>query len=117
MTQSGAIMPTNNYHYLILLKIKKPMIDNNRKYERTEVVVDVQLSFGDAITTIAQTHDVSEGGMFLKLDDTSPFPLGDMVIVHFKDPLNNNADTTKDAAIVRVADHGIALAYVDFLAF
>ena len=93
------------------------MVDNNRKYERTEIEVDVELSFGDSISTIAKTHDVSEGGMFMKLDDTSRFPLGDMVIVHFKDPLNSNQDTTKDAAIVRVADHGIAIAYVDLLAF
>ena len=93
------------------------MVDNNRKYERTEIQVDVELSFGTSITTMAKTHDVSEGGMFLSLDDTSPFPLGDMVIVRFQDPLHDNLDTTKDAAIVRVADHGIAIAYVDLLAF
>ena len=93
------------------------MVENHRKYERTEIEVDVELSFGESITVHAKTHDVSEGGMFLKLDDSSQFPLGDMVIVRFKDPLNNNQDTTKDAAIVRVADHGIAIAYVDLLAF
>ena len=93
------------------------MVENHRKYERTAIEVDVELHFGENISTIAKTHDVSEGGMFLKLDDTSQFPLGDMVVVHFKDPLNNNQDTTKDAAIVRVADHGIAVAYVDLLAF
>lgn len=93
------------------------MVENQRKYERTTIEVDVELSFGEDITTIAKTHDVSEGGMFLKLEDTSVFPLGDMVVVNFKDPLNNNQDTTKDAAIVRVADHGIAVAYVDLLAF
>ena len=93
------------------------MVENNRKYERTEIEVDVQLNFGDSIATIAKTHDVSEGGMFLKVKDTSRFPLGDMVIVHYSDPLNNNQETTKDAAIVRVANHGIAVAYVDLLAF
>ena len=93
------------------------MADNNRKYERTEIEIDVQLDYDDSISAIAKTHDVSEGGMFLKVDDTARFPLGDMVIVHYKDPLNNNQDTTKDAAIVRVAAHGIAVAYVDLLAF
>lgn len=93
------------------------MVINQRKYERTEVKIDVELSIGDNASTVAQTHDVSEGGMFLNLEDTSQFPLGDMIIVHFNDPLNGNADTTKDAAIVRVADHGIAVAYIDLLAF
>ena len=93
------------------------MTDNNRKYERTEIEVDVQLNFGDIIATNAKTHDVSEGGMFLKVEDPSRFPLGDMVVVHYSDPLNNNQETTKDAAIVRVANHGIAVAYVDLLAF
>lgn len=93
------------------------MVENHRKYERTEIEVDVELSFGESITTMAKTRDVSEGGMFMKLDDTSKFPLGDMVIVRFKDPLNNDQETTKDAAIVRVAEHGIAIAYVDLGAF
>lgn len=93
------------------------MVINQRKYERTEVKIDVELSIGDNTSTVAQTHDVSEGGMFLNLEDTSQFPLGDMIIVHFKDPLNDDSDTTKDAAIVRVADHGIAVAYIDLLAF
>ena len=93
------------------------MIENLRKYERTKIDIDVELSIGDSYSTNATTLDVSEGGMFLKIEETSQFPLGDMVIVSYKDPLNNNAETTKDAAIVRVADHGIAIAYVDLLAF
>ena len=93
------------------------MIDNNRKYPRTEIEVDVTLSLGDILSTTVKTHDVSEGGMFMKLVDTSKLPLGDMVIVQYKDPLNNGLDTTKDAAIVRVSLNGIAVAYVDLGAF
>jgi len=93
------------------------MIENNRKYPRTEIEVDVELSFGESYTTIAKTRNVSEGGMFLHLSGSEHFPLGDMVIVHFNDPLNNGKETTKDAVIVRVADHGIAVAYIDLDAF
>ena len=93
------------------------MIDNNRKYPRTEIEVDVTLSLGDQMTTTVKTHDVSEGGMFMKLEDTSELPLGDMVIVHYRDPLNGDEETTKDAAIVRVSLNGIAIAYVDLRAF
>ena len=93
------------------------MVENHRKYERTEIIIDVELSFGKDFKSIAQTHDVSEGGMFLKLEVTSHLPLGDMIVVNFKDPLHEDLDTTKDAAIVRVADHGIAIAYIDLLAF
>lgn len=93
------------------------MVENHRKYERTKTEIDVDLRFGDSIQIIVKTLDVSDGGMFMSLEDTSQFPLGDMVIVQFKDPLNNDQDTTKDAIIVRVADHGIAIAYIDLLAF
>lgn len=93
------------------------MEQNNRKYPRTEIEVDVTLSFGEHITRHAKTRNVSEGGMFMNLDETEQFPLGDMVIANFKDPLNNDVETTKDAVIVRVADHGIAIAYIDLDAF
>lgn len=93
------------------------MIENNRKYPRTSVSVNVDLSLGENIKTSGMTTDVSEGGMFIKVDDPSPFPLGDMVVLTYEDPLNNNQKTTKDAAIVRSADSGIAIAFVDLDAF
>lgn len=93
------------------------MTENNRKYPRTTIELDVEVSFGTDITSNGRTTDISEGGMFFTIEQPDRFPLGDMVMVRYNDPLNNEEDTTKDAVIVRVADHGIAVAYVDLDAF
>jgi hypothetical protein len=35
------------------------------------------------------------------------------VNVHYLDPLNDNEDTFKDAAIVRVVEDGIAISFIE----
>ena len=63
------------------------------------------------------TRDISEGGMFIEIDDTSTYPLGEMVHLSYKDPIHNNTNTEKDAIIVRVADDGLGVAFVELDAF
>ena len=95
----------------------KTMAENNRRYLRTEIEIDVELSFGENTTNGNKTQNLSEGGMFIVLEKPEIFPLGDMVIAKYNDPLNNDSETTKDAVIVRVAERGIAIAYIDLDAF
>lgn len=93
------------------------MTENKRRYPRTEIKVNVELQFLDKDANIVKTRDVSEGGMFLVTENASDYPIGEMVHVHFLDPLNDDADTFKDAIIVRVTDDGIAISYVEMDAF
>ena len=93
------------------------MIQNQRRFPRHEIKVNVELSFLDVNSRIFKTRDISDGGMFLLVDSPGNYPIGDMVHVHFLDPLHDEADTYKDAIIVRVADDGIGISYVELEAF
>jgi c-di-GMP-binding flagellar brake protein YcgR len=93
------------------------MTENKRKYPRTEIKVNVELSFLENDSKIVKTRDVSAGGMFLVTDNAVHYPLGEMVHVHYLDPLNDEADTFKDAVVVRIADDGIGISFVEMDAY
>jgi len=93
------------------------MSENLRQYPRQDIQVDVQLSFLENEHRIVRTRDISEGGMFLAFNDTSGYPLGEMLHLKYKDPINDNTDTEMDAIIVRVADDGLGIAFIALDAF
>jgi len=93
------------------------MTENQRRYPRTEIKVNVELSFLDKDSHIIKTRDISEGGMFLVTESASEYPLGEMVHVHYLDPLHEDADTYRDAIIVRAANDSIAISFVEMNAF
>jgi len=90
---------------------------NNRKHERHTIHVDVTLTFQDNEASVTRTRDISDGGMFLELDGPSDYPLGEMVHIQYKNPLRDNMDTHLDAIVVRVADDGIGIAFVEIDGF
>ena len=93
------------------------MSENRRRYPRTEINVNVELSFLEKDSHIVRTRDISEGGMFLVTENADEYPIGELVHVHFLDPLNDDADTFKDAVIVRQMSDGIAISFVEMDAF
>ncbi|MGB5396498.1 MAG: PilZ domain-containing protein [Gammaproteobacteria bacterium] len=93
------------------------MTENQRRYPRHEIKVNVEMSFLEENSRIFKTRDISEGGMFLLVDSPASYPIGEMVHVHYLDPLREEADTFKDAIIVRVADDGIGISYVELEAY
>ncbi len=93
------------------------MTENNRKYTRRELQVDVQLTFLENEPRHVCTRDISEGGMFLEIVDTSEYPLGEMVHLRYNDPEQDGLDTEKDAIIVRVAGEGLGIAFIELTEF
>ena len=89
------------------------MSENHRQFPRQDVQIEVQLSFleDDARTVI--TSDMSEGGLFMRLNDADRYPMGEMVSLNFKNPLQDFEDTSKDGIIVRHTSDGIAVAYIE----
>ncbi len=92
-------------------------MENNRKYPRHDIKVNVELSFIDADSHIVNTRDISAGGMFISVESPQGYPMGEMVHLHYLDPLNDDADTHKDAIIVRIIGNGIGVSFVEFDAF
>ena len=89
------------------------MSENQRRHPRKEIKVSVELTFLDEPYTIVSTRDISEGGMFIEVKPAESFPVGELVNVHYLDPLKDNEDTFKDAAIVRVVEDGIAISFIE----
>ena len=93
------------------------MTKNKRQFPRKEVQIEIELSFLKDNASTVVTHDMSQGGMFLQVDNSEHYPMGEMVNLRFKNPLDNYTKTVKDAVIVRHADNGIAIAFVEIDSF
>ncbi|MCK4834451.1 MAG: PilZ domain-containing protein [Gammaproteobacteria bacterium] len=89
------------------------MSENNRQFPRSDVQIEVELSFLDDTARTVITRDMSEGGLFMQLKDADHYPMGEMVTLRFKNPLEEFVETSKDGIIVRHTDDGIAVAYVE----
>jgi len=89
------------------------MSENKRQFPRKEIEIEVELRFLEDDARIVITRDMSEGGLFMRIKDTEHYPMGEMVSLRFKNPLDDFADTNKDGIIVRQTDDGIAVAFVE----
>ena len=85
------------------------MADNQRKHPRRELLVDVQLSFLAYEPTPAKTRDISEGGMFLEVENSSEYKIGERLHLKYRDPFHDNTDTIIDAVVVRITSDGIGI--------
>jgi len=89
------------------------MLENLRRYPRKEIEIEVELLFLEDNTRTLITRNMSEGGLFMPVSNTERYPLGEMVSLRFKNPLDNYVETQKDAIIVRLDDDGVAVAFVE----
>ena len=87
--------------------------NDQRQHPRIEVQVEVKLSFLEEDSRTVITRNVSKGGLYMELNNPDDYPMGEMVHLQFDDPLNNDVRTDKDAIIVRHANDGIAVAFVE----
>jgi len=93
------------------------MSENKRRHPRIDIKVSVELTFLEERYQVVKTRDISEGGMFIELNSNGKYPIGEMVQLHFLDPLKQDEDTFKDAVIVRITPEGIGVSYVEMDAF
>jgi hypothetical protein len=89
------------------------MNENQRQFPRKEVQIEVELSFLDDGLRTAITLDISEGGLYIQLDNPDYYPMGEMINLRFNNPLSNNQETVKDGIIVRRSDNGIGIAFIE----
>ena len=87
------------------------MAENQRKSPRRELCVDVQLAFLAYEPTPAKTRDVSEGGMFLEVENSAEYKIGEELHLRYTDPFHDNADTMITATVVRIVSDGIGITF------
>jgi len=93
------------------------MSNNQRQFERSEIKIEVTLSYLEDNARTVITRNISTGGLFMQLDNPGHYPLGEIVNLKFTDPLTDSDNTEKDAVIIRCADDGIAVAFVEMEEF
>ncbi|HHJ34655.1 MAG TPA: PilZ domain-containing protein [Gammaproteobacteria bacterium] len=94
------------------------MSKKQRKFERAEINIEVSLCYLQDDIRIVTTQDVSQGGLFMLLDNPDHYLLGEMVNLKYDNPLSDDHDSTEnDAIIVRCTEKGIAVAFVEMEEF
>ena len=88
-----------------------------RQHDRKNIKVSVEMTFLDEPYAIVNTRNISTGGMFLEVENAEKFPIGEMVSVHYLDPLNGDADTFKDAIIVHKHTDGFGICFIEMTEF
>lgn len=89
------------------------MSENQRRFPRKEIQIEVELSFMEDTSRTVITRDLSHGGLFIQLKDTGSYPMGEMVNMRFRNPLSDFEETEKDGIIVRHSDDGIGVAFIE----
>ena len=88
--------------------------NNNRKHIRVGMTVDVELTLPGQPTCDVRTRNISEGGLFLVLENADAMPIGEMVEVKLKHKTEDGEEPqTQHAVIVRHEAGGIGLAFVE----
>ena len=89
------------------------MVDNQRQFPRKEIQIEVELNFVEDSSRTVITHNISQGGMLVLLNNPEHYSMGELINLRFKNPFENFEETEKDAIIVRHADNGIGVAFIE----
>jgi len=89
------------------------MTENLRQFPRKQIQIEVELSFLEDSLRTAITRDISQGGLYIQLDNPDYYPMGEMINLRFNDPFGDNEETIKDGVIVRRTENGIGIAFIE----
>lgn len=90
------------------------MSREQRRHLRIGVEVDIEMTVPGQHTVDVHTRNISDGGLFIILDDTTMPELGTRVMVKLKHPLGDGEEApTNLACVVRHEHDGIGLEFID----
>ena len=85
-----------------------------RRHLRIGLVVDIELTLPDVGKVTVRTRNISDGGLFLVLDDLELPPIGTEVQVRLKNQLGDGEEPPINRAmVVRQEPDGIGLAFIE----
>ena len=85
-----------------------------RKHLRIGLVVDIELTKNDQNTVCVRTRNISDGGLFLVLDDVELPPIGTEVQVCLKNQLGDGEEPPVNRAlVVRHEGGGVGLKFLE----
>ncbi|MCW9013486.1 MAG: PilZ domain-containing protein [Gammaproteobacteria bacterium] len=90
------------------------MSSENRKHLRIGLVVDIELTLQDKDPINVSTKNISDGGLFLVLDDIELPPVGTEVMVRLKNQLGDGEEPPINRAmVVRHDPDGVGLQFLE----
>jgi hypothetical protein len=85
-----------------------------RRHLRIGLVVEIELTLPDGNVVTVRTKNISDGGLFLVLDDITLPPVGTEVQVRLKNQLGDGEEPPINRArVVRHDPDGIGLAFIE----
>ena len=88
--------------------------NDNRKHLRIGLVVDIELTLPEKGLVIVRTKNISDGGLFLILDDIEMPPIGTEVQVRLQNQLGDGEEPPVNRAmVVRNEGNGIGLEFLE----
>lgn len=85
-----------------------------RKHLRIGLIVDIELTLPGEDKMSVRTKNISDGGLFLVLDDSNLPPLGTEVQVRLKNQLGDGEEPPINRAmVVRAENDGIGLEFLE----
>lgn len=89
------------------------MDKDKRKHPRRPVVLNVELSYPSGKTQTVQSRDISEGGLFLVMQDDVPM-LGEVVGIRLTgDSVGQETLPSEEAVVVHRHVDGIGVAFIE----
>jgi hypothetical protein len=88
--------------------------NENRKHLRIGLIVDIELTLPGQKSLTVRTKNISDGGLYLILDDIEMPPLGTEVQVRLKNQLGDGeTPPVNRAMVVRSETDGIGLEFLE----
>ena len=85
-----------------------------RKHLRIGLIVDIELTLPGQNKATVRTKNISDGGLFLVLDDVDLPPIGTEVQVRLKNQLGDGEEPPVNRAmVVRTEESGIGLEFLE----
>ncbi len=90
------------------------MTIENRKHLRIGLIVDIELTLPDQGVVTVRTRNISDGGLFLILDDIQLPEVGTEVKVRLKNQLGDGEEPPINRAmVVRQEAEGVGLSFIE----
>ncbi len=90
------------------------MTSENRKHLRIGLVVEIELMLPGQGLVNVRTRNISDGGLYLLLDDVELPPIGSEVTVRLKNQLGDGEEPpTNRAMVVRHETDGVGLEFLE----
>ncbi len=96
------------------MAMKKPGGKEQRKHLRIGLIVDIEMTLPLKGIINVRTKNISDGGLFIVLDDTEMPPIGTEVQVRLKNQLGDGEEPPINRArVVRHDPDGVGLEFIE----